>query len=381
MLLGASCGGEEPAADGARTLETHHVFVPSSGRIELVGIGRKGERDAWCKEEGNASEFLVARLDESGRITGETSIPQSQIEGCADDLSRAAYDEQERLEFTGSFSEWPGLLPGGDGGPKQSSVVARFDADGSFDESYDGDGVAVNPDDASHIGALAQAPAPGGGALVLEERDPYEGGVRLVRVGRAGKLVPGFGGLVPGIPRRADYTMYSAWDLAVDQRRGIYGFARFLRGDESGKIVHVLFRHRARDGKPDRTFGFRGSVDPSPRDARYWAVYDFALQPDGKPLVAGVLERQRRLKLFAARFTPAGKIDPSFGRHGLVELDLGRSFGDDRDWLSSVALDPSGRIVLSVSLNGRDTSLFRLLGDGRLDESFGKQGRVVVPRL
>lgn len=358
------------------------MLAGPGGTIELVGIARKGDREQWCKDEGNASEFTVARLDDSGRLAGETSIPQDQIEGCAEDFRRAAHDERGRLVFSGSFSEWPsGFSLGGEGGPEESEVVARLNPDGSLDESYDDDGVAINPAETLDSIGLARAHAPDGGFVFLEERDPYYGGVRLARVGPDGEIVRGFGALVPGIPRRADLTLYSIWDLAIDPARGIYGFARFLPEQESGDLAHILLRHRLGDGQPDPAFGGDGIVDATPRDARFWSAYDFALQPNGKPVLSGVVERGRRLKLFASRFTARGEVDRSFGRAGLGEFDLGRTFGDDRDWRSAVGLDSRGRIVLSGSLKGRDTIVLRLLSDGRLDESFGRQGKVVVPRL
>jgi uncharacterized delta-60 repeat protein len=375
------CGGERSDALGERTLEAHHVLVRGDGTIELVGVARKGSIDEWCEDEGNASEFAVARLDDSGRLAGETSIPQDRIEGCAEDLRHAAYDEEGRLVFNGSFSEWPGFLPGEDGGPKQSDVVARLRPDGSFDESYDGDGVAVNPDETLDGVGLARVRTPDGGVVFLEERDPYEGGVLLSKVGKDGEAVRGFGSLVRGIPRETDLTQYSIWDLALDRRRGIYGFARFLKRVESGDLLHILFRHRLRDGKPDPAFGREGTVDATPRGARVWSGYDFVLQPDGKPVVSGVVERGRRLRLFAARYTAGGEVDSSFGRAGLAEFDVGRSFGDDRDWRSAVALDPEGRIVMSGFLRGRGASVFRMWPDGRVDTSFGVRGRVLVPRL
>ena len=294
----------------------------------------------------------------------------------------AGRDGKGRIVFAGTAAKWPGLLPSGNSGPESSNVVARLAPDGSFDESYDGDGVAVNPDEflpAIPYGDLVAAPAPGGGTIYLQENDPYIGGARLARAGSAGKE---FSERVAGVGPNADLSLGTPWELAVHPRYGIYGFGRFYAGEESGDIVYVLFRHRLGDGKPDRTFGGRGVLEPRPPGARnrYWAAYDFELQPDGKALVAGVVERRGRARVFAARYTASGEPDPTFGAGGFAELDLARGGGDDRDWLAAVGVADGG-IFLTGWIRDRGTTVFRLREDGSLDKSFGTNGRVAVPRL
>jgi uncharacterized delta-60 repeat protein len=97
----------------------------------------------------------------------------------------------------------------------------------------------------------------------------------------------------------------------------------------------------------------------------------FAL-PGGGLLVAG---EDRDGELVLARLTPAGKLDPTFGRGGDAHYKLA---GREHQRIA-VAVEPDGDILaiyqqtISPTEVGR-TVLVRLLPSGALDESFGKGG-------
>jgi uncharacterized delta-60 repeat protein len=96
------------------------------------------------------------------------------------------------------------------------------------------------------------------------------------------------------------------------------------------------------DGKPDADFGSEGMVttDIGGMDG----VNGVAIQPDGAIVAVGqttVMASSPDGADFAlARYTPDGKLDPGFGRGGIVTTDIG-----DNDDALAVALQPDGRIV------------------------------------
>jgi uncharacterized delta-60 repeat protein len=108
---------------------------------------------------------------------------------------------------------------------------------------------------------------------------------------------------------------------------------------------------------------------------------DVAVQPDGKIVVAGgavfSLTEGKVSDIAVARFRPNGTLDPSFSGDGRATVDF-----SDSDGTAAVAVLPSGKILVAgqsstPSEDGRFVAV-RYLSDGRLDHTFGGDGKVVV---
>ena len=104
----------------------------------------------------------------------------------------------------------------------------------------------------------------------------------------------------------------------------------------------------------------------------------YAMQPDGKVLVAGSAYYPGSGS-FVARLKPDGALDPSFAAGGVLTFE---SIG-----VGAMALAPDGRIVVGGDTRGaefqpgfygEDDILLRLLPNGALDPSFGDAGQVTV---
>jgi uncharacterized delta-60 repeat protein len=105
---------------------------------------------------------------------------------------------------------------------------------------------------------------------------------------------------------------------------------------------------------------------------------------DGSVLVA--VRVDQRLNTLAkndfalVRLREDGTPDPAFGVGGIAMVDIAGGW----DNVSDVVELPDGRIVLAgdtyLESSGQEAFAFvRLLADGRLDESFGTGGKVIVP--
>jgi uncharacterized delta-60 repeat protein len=147
----------------------------------------------------------------------------------------------------------------------------------------------------------------------------------------------------------------------------------------------VVIGRTSRDGSPDRSFGqdgvgviarnMLGSPDclGSPAGA--------ALTRDGRILFTGATgcggEDGGELGIYVARLLADGRLDRSFGRAGVW---TSRRACD----AAGVAIQTSGRIVVAASTGNTDycTSgsmlLTRLRADGALDRTFGDRGRRLV---
>jgi uncharacterized delta-60 repeat protein len=239
--------------------------------------------------------------------------------------------------------------PGGVG----AFAVARYEPNGSLDPTF-GDGGTVltsirgGSDEARSVGVQ-----PNGKIVVAGSDDRAR--FAVVRYRADGSLDPSFGG--NGIVR-TDLTPGDdvAYDLAIqpDGRIAVVGSAR------TWPPSFAVVRYRV-DGRRDRTFGDRGVVITPFR----WAVARaVALQPDGRIVVAGY----HSSGLALMRYLPRGRLDPTFGRDGRVGGVVPSISG------LAVAIQPDGRILAAGDWDIFAVGLARFTAAGRLDPTFGRGG-------
>ncbi len=104
-------------------------------------------------------------------------------------------------------------------------------------------------------------------------------------------------------------------------------------------------------------------------------VRSVAVHADGRLMVGGSLQNQFML----VRYHPDMSFDSSFGSNGVVVTDLSYSSST----IHSLKIDAQGKMVVAgrVAIRGSMDQLViaRLKTDGVLDNSFGNQGKVVLP--
>lgn len=214
--------------------------------------------------------------------------------------------------------------------------------------------------------------APGGGVAVAEAG---EGSVDT-GFGRAGKVVQPFGG---------KYAMDTA--LLRDGRTIALGF---------GQMMAML-----PSGLPDPSFGDGGSVSvakpPGSEDSGLGTVL---VDSQGRLLIVGNCTfptKAAYLQFYslaaAVRYTPDGRLDPSFGDGGFALLDPGLRAqpldSQPQIGITDAALDGEDRIVLaginsgsrpykSSSVGTVEPFLARLTAEGQVDRSFSGDGVLPV---
>jgi len=211
--------------------------------------------------------------------------------------------------------------------------VARYNTDGSLDNSFGTGGLALMAVP-SGDGQLANRITlqPDGKILVVGNSD-------LARFISTGTPDSSFGtvGLVTLTPDGSDLALQPDGKILV-----LVGIA-----------TQSLERFNP-DGSLDASFGSGGHANLNPASA---GEYAFVLQPDGRIIVAGSL---------LERYNPDGTIDSSFGTGGQVTLNFSGAAAD-------VALQPNGRIVVA----GQEVSslaLERFDTNGSVDTTFGSDG-------
>jgi uncharacterized delta-60 repeat protein len=143
-------------------------------------------------------------------------------------------------------------------------------------------------------------------------------------------------------------------------------------------------------GTVDPSFGIAGVVDvPShqvypPSGPTGPIAEDMVIGPDDEILVLESLQECQiacRVRFFVQRYLPDGKLDQSFGREGVSDEAVVDTFLKPtligRFSFGSLAVGPSGEPVLATTDQG-DIALFRFNRSGRLAPDFGSGGAVRI---
>ena len=119
------------------------------------------------------------------------------------------------------------------------------------------------------------------------------------------------------------------------------------------------------------------AVFKGPGDRRDRGI-EIAIQTDGKILVLGYSHNGTNEDILLVRYTPEGKLDPTFNQYGFATYNGGQ--GDDRGL--GLALQEDGKIIaVGQHHNGtdRDILVLRYLDNGTLDPAFANQGVFIYP--
>jgi uncharacterized delta-60 repeat protein len=267
-------------------------------------------------------------------------------------------------------------------------AVARLNADGSIDESFDDDGKAtVSFTDLGMRSAVATGVAvqPDGKIVLGGSGESQETGKRsfvAARVGVDGSLDETFDGdgrtTIAFDPGGGSEDVGQALLLASDGKIVLVGSSQ---AGEPGSPVDMAAVRLEADGSPDDSFGDGGKavVPFAVGGGSNSYAWDAALQPDGKIVLVGQVDAAGTSRFAVVRLGPDGASDPAFGEAGRasVDLDLG---GDGFDEARDVAIEPDGSILVAgTARQGEgdlsDFAVARLRPDGRPDPSFGPGGR------
>jgi uncharacterized delta-60 repeat protein len=254
-------------------------------------------------------------------------------------------------------------------------ALARYDSDGVPDTSFDGDGVVTTSFTPNHDGANAILIQPDG-KIVAVGTAGYNTGTVTFAVARYN---------TDGSP---DTTFDS--DGKATTNLGTYSsaYAAILQGD--GKIVvggdvfiapisrFGLARFNA-DGTLDATFDGDGKVVTSfTNDA---GINSLALEPDDQVVAAGLTDNGSNLDFVFARYQPDGTLDTSFSGDGKRTLPFTPVTNDDS--AISVRIQGDGRIVAAGVSGGATVrfALARLWPDGTVDPTFGSSAGTLTTQI
>jgi uncharacterized delta-60 repeat protein len=323
--------------------------IQSNGRTVTAGT-------AW---NGTNYDFAVARYTSNGRLDSTFSTDGILM------LDFGGNDEAHSV-----LIQTDGRIVVG-GSAANQFAVARFNADGSPDNSFSGDGrqtISIGIDDNLESMALQ---ADGKIVLVgISFSDPnydsaYFGVARLNTNGTTdnsfsldGKLLTNF---EDGLSFGSSVAIQTNGKILVAGRT-------YFNGQDAFSVA----RYNA-DGTLDNSFSGDGKQTNVFGDDQYFAEA-VKIQPDGKVLLGGYSETLSGASTsFAlARYQANGTLDSSFGSLGYRATSLGNSF----NFGVAMALNTDGRIALAGTNDRFAIVLYN--ANGNADSSFGQNGVVIT---
>lgn len=256
------------------------------------------------------------------------------------------------------------VVAGNTSGDKNDFAVARYNADGSLDTSFSGDGKQITDLGSDYDVASSIALTSEGKIVVAGTSNPD---FAIIRYNTNGTLDTSFSqdGKLKDYPHAyAGNTTYTSTAVQSDGKIVVAGTADTGAGD------HFALARYNTDGNLDTTFSQDGKqttdfgFDDEQSDA-------MAIQSDGKIVVAGTAYSNTGNDNFAvARYNPDGTLDSTFSEDGkLIITDFGSAI--------SVNIQSDGKIVLAGS-QGWVFALARVNADGTLDTTFAEDGKQVT---
>jgi len=245
-----------------------------------------------------------------------------------------------------------------------------------------------------------------GGVVITDLGSTADAGSRAALSPDGGKIwglgsTAGGAGRVPVIVR---YNSDGSLDTGYDaDGQFVIGVDNFFVCDfaiqSDGKVIVVgttghnitLLRYLADSGTLDTTFGTNGIAVRSFGIDFQTSCKDILLQPDQKILVTGseVTGYSNHTDFFVARFNTDGSSDETFVGNGFNIIDWSDFPASQFNYGQALAVQPDGKIIVAGVMQDYEGdgqfSFARLNTDGRLDTSFGTNGKgtvtVAVPQV
>lgn len=251
-------------------------------------------------------------------------------------------------------------------------AVVRLNPDGTFDNSFDGDGKATTPATGfsnNDVSGTIQS----NGKIVLANHisDVADSDLAIVRFNADGSLDTSFDGDGRVITDIGDKQNY-AYGVAVQSDGKIVAVGGT---DTTGLSDYDFLTIRYNlDGSIDNSFNNNGIAMLNPGLGRSEGKA-LVMQPDGKIVVAGGARFSgTSYKIMLMRFNPNGTFDTSFDGDGIVLTEI---FGS-HSGINALAIQPDGKIVAggyAIAENSySDFAVMRFNTDGSLDTTFDGDG-------
>jgi uncharacterized delta-60 repeat protein len=367
-----AAGGQlDPSFGGDGKVTTHFagdwedraraVAIQDDGKIVAVGHSYTGTSSTVT------ARFALARYNPDGTLDGsfggDGRVRSYLAEGS--EASAVAIQDDGKIVAAGySYLRY------------RRVAVARYNPDGTLDDSFGGDGkVSTHFGGRSFDMALAVAIQDDGDIVAAgDSHGATHHRFALARYHPDGTLDSSFGG--DGKIRTTFAGKNDAHSSAVaiqDDGRIVAAGSSTVPNVDTGPHTRFALARYDPDGTLDDSFGGDGKVVTTHFVKRggFAEASAVAIQADGKIVAAGTTAVSTT-QFALARYNLDGTLDSSFGGDGKIRTHFADS-GGDVGW--AVAIQDDGKIVAAGRSEGR-FALARYDDAGTLDPAFGGDGKV-----
>lgn len=334
------------------------IALQADGKIVIGGSFRGSVSDV-------NDHFTLARLNSNGGIDetfGTNGRVTTDVLGSYSYITSVLVQPDNRIIAGGYASV----------GSQVQFAVARYNSNGSLDNSFDGDGITTTA-----IGSSSNQ-------------------LNSVRILPDGKLVAG-GWSISGSNIDFAVVRYNA-DGSLDNSFNGTGKVTTHMGTNEDKIAGVVVQPDGKivavgniysgaysvalaryntDGSLDNSFDTDGKVTTTVMTSTFCRTV--VLQPDERILLGGTCSPGGNLDYMFIGYNPDGSLDNSFDGDGKLAIPIG--IGNLNDQINSLALQPDGKVVAAgYTTNGPtfDCSLARINSNGTLDPTFDSDGKIII---
>ena len=365
-----SAGDPDPTFDGDGKLlagnppfitrDVGDVAVQPDGKVILAGV----EYTRSAPFTITSSAFYVARYNSDGTPdvgfgVGGRAAPA--FAGAGGAAGAVALQPDGKILVAGSASN----------GSDSDFAVARYNANGTLDATFDGDGLVLTNLGAGSNDGIADIAVAPDGKVVVVGGGQATGGFTVVCYNANGTPDTTFGtqGKTSITFGSAAGDTASAVAVRADGKVLVAGTAN--HGEQGNWETDLILAQFNAGGTPDGGFGSGGKVVTTFGDTYGGDGRDLWLKPDGKAVVVGAAGGGFAL----AQYTPTGTLDAAFGGDGTVVVALGGP-------ANAVAVLADGDIVAAGASwaegTNYDFTATRLNPDGSPDTAFSGDGVVTA---
>ena len=347
--------------DGA---QCYSNFIQDDGKIVAAGYSRNGD----------SLNFTLVRYNTSGSLDNTFGISGRTI----------SHIENFDLQVRSVIVLKDGKILAGGLGSKSTGlyfVFARYNPDGSIDNTFGIDGISTQPVLSAY---LFFSMAVRNNEKILASGISFDGiryNFALFGFDSDGSLDNSFGNngtVITAFGESKDYINSATLQNSLQDEKIITAGNSWNGSD----FDFAVSRYNS-DGSLDSSFGINGSITTP-----FGNVDDFAnsvtVQDDGKIIATGSSFNGNNKVFATVRYNTDGSLDNSFGTGGKVIT----AFGSEDAYANSVAIQKDGKIItvgvspstFGINVTNHVFTLVRYNPDGTLDSDFGANG-IITKRI